>query len=150
MKLALLTTVLVAVIAGTASASLFLNTAQPDPTPVAPAVVPQPPKPAALPKPQPKPMFEIRQAPVPSLGVSQRSYARKAARADEPDRGEAPIANDAPTLDESLARAAILADGYRSARMLARTADGRWTARVMRGSTEIGVTVDAQGRVSAD
>jgi hypothetical protein len=53
-------------------------------------------------------------------------------------------------MGKDVARAAILADGYRSVRALAWNAGGRWTARAMRGDTEIGVSVDAEGRVSAD
>jgi hypothetical protein len=149
MKLALLTSALVAVIAGTASASLFLDTAQPGRASAVSLVVPSP-QPSDVPKPHPKPAFEVRQAPVPSLRVSQRTSARRAARTEETDRARAATAADASATGEDAARAAILADGYRSVRALARKADGRWTAQAMRGDTEIGVTVDAGGRVSID
>jgi hypothetical protein len=48
------------------------------------------------------------------------------------------------------AKAAIEQDGYRNVRALVKTADGTWRGRAMRGSTEISVTVDANGSVSAD
>lgn len=48
------------------------------------------------------------------------------------------------------AKAAIEQDGYRNVRGLGKTADGVWRGRAMRGSTEISVTVDANGNVSAD
>ena len=55
-------------------------------------------------------------------------------------RGEASLA----------AKAAIEQDGYRNVRALVKIADGTWRGRAMRGSTEISVTVDANGSVSAD
>jgi hypothetical protein len=48
------------------------------------------------------------------------------------------------------AKAAIEQDGYRNVRALVKGADGTWRGRAMRGSTEIAVTVDAGGSVSAD
>jgi hypothetical protein len=48
------------------------------------------------------------------------------------------------------AKAAIEQDGYRNVRALVKSGDGTWRGRAMRGSTEIAVTVDANGRVSAD
>ena len=49
-----------------------------------------------------------------------------------------------------VAKAAIEQDGYRNVRALAMGADGTWRGRAMRGSTEIAVSVDANGSVSAD
>jgi hypothetical protein len=49
-----------------------------------------------------------------------------------------------------VAKAAIEQDGYRNVRALAMGADGTWHGRAMRGSTEITVSVDANGSVSAD
>jgi hypothetical protein len=48
------------------------------------------------------------------------------------------------------AKAAIEQDGYRNVRALVKSADGTWRGRAMRGSTEITVSVDASGSVSAD
>jgi hypothetical protein len=48
------------------------------------------------------------------------------------------------------AKAAIEQDGYRNVRALTMGADGTWRGRAMRGSTEIAVSVDANGSVSAD
>ncbi len=49
-----------------------------------------------------------------------------------------------------VAKAAIEQDGYRNVRALVMGADGTWHGRAMRGSTEITVSVDANGSVSAD
>jgi hypothetical protein len=49
-----------------------------------------------------------------------------------------------------VAKAAIEQDGYRNVRALSMGADGTWHGRAMRGSTEITVSVDANGSVSAD
>ena len=61
----------------------------------------------------------------------------------------------APTVPEVVrppqvaAKNLIEADGYRAVRMLAREPDGRWRAVAMRGTTEVAVLVDDQGRVSS-
>jgi hypothetical protein len=145
MKLVLLSSALVAIVAGTASASLFLEAPSRNPAPTAPAVVSSPPEPAAIPRPTPRALFETRQDPVPSLRVTARpTVVRKAAGTEGSE------ARNAASVGEAEARAAILADGYRSVRVLTRLGDGRWTARALRGSTEIAVTVDAEARVSAN
>ncbi|MGE0578157.1 MAG: hypothetical protein AB7F22_16690 [Reyranella sp.] len=51
---------------------------------------------------------------------------------------------------ESAARAAIERDGYTGVRALSRRSDGLWNARALRGSTEVRVTVDSAGNVSAN
>ena len=51
---------------------------------------------------------------------------------------------------ESAAKAAIEADGYRAVRILQRATGGEWRARGLRGATEVGLTVDGSGNVSAD
>jgi hypothetical protein len=149
MKLAVLAIGLIVVIAGTASASLFVGPSQPNPPASTPAARVAPPQRNVLPRPTPKPQFEIRQAPVPSLRVSARPHFTP--KAATPERAvREPAVPEGPKLGEDSARAAILADGYRSVLGLVQNADGQWTARVMRGRTEIEVTVDAEGRVSAD
>ena len=154
MKLVLLTSGLVAIVAGTASASLFIDATQRHPAPAISAAALAPA--AAVPHPAPPARFEIRQAPVPSLRVNSRpGLAHRAARdgagieqAGAPP--SAPATAAARTMGEDAARAAILADGYRSVRSIFKDDDGHWTARVMRGETEIAVTVDTEGRVSSN
>ena len=53
-------------------------------------------------------------------------------------------------MSENAVRTLIEADGYRGVSRLTRGADGVWRGRALRGSTEIGVGVDANGRVSAE
>ena len=53
-------------------------------------------------------------------------------------------------LDKTAARTAIEADGYRGVNVLGKAADGTWRAKAYRGTTEVQVTVDGSGRVSAE
>lgn len=48
------------------------------------------------------------------------------------------------------AKAMIEQDGYRNVRALVKGVDGVWHGRALRGSTEIAVSVDASGSVSAN
>ena len=48
------------------------------------------------------------------------------------------------------ARARIEADGYRDVQGLNRGADGKWRGQATRGNARVGVSVDAQGRVTTD
>jgi adhesin HecA-like repeat protein len=57
---------------------------------------------------------------------------------------------DGATIGQAAAKAAIEADGYKSVRDLAKAPNGRWTARALRGATEIAVSVAADGSVSAN
>lgn len=50
----------------------------------------------------------------------------------------------------SFAKGAIEADGYKFVKNMGPGRDGTWRARALRGKTEIMVTVDREGRVSAD
>jgi hypothetical protein len=52
-------------------------------------------------------------------------------------------------LDRAAAKAAIEADGYKGVNVLAKEAGGTWRAKAYRGATEVQVTVDGTGRVSA-
>ena len=144
MKLALLVLASVAVIGGTASAAWFVapsEPASPPPTPVrAAAVVPTPkaPEPAR----KPAPVLEAKRAPVPILYVPKAAYVPPTAQetaAPPPTEG----------MTEAAARAAIAADGYKGVRSLTK-ANGKWTARAMRGGTEISLTVAADGSVGAE
>ncbi|CAN5453987.1 hypothetical protein BH10PSE6_BH10PSE6_49880 [soil metagenome] len=47
------------------------------------------------------------------------------------------------------AKASVERDGYKNVSGLVKAADGRWHGRAMRGSTEIAISVDANGSVSA-
>lgn len=53
-------------------------------------------------------------------------------------------------IDSAAAKAAIEACGYSEVSMLASGTDGTWQARAYKGATEVRVTVDGAGRVSAD
>ena len=50
----------------------------------------------------------------------------------------------------SSAKAAIEADGCKGVRVLRQGANGVWHARALRGKTEVMLTVDGQGSVTAD
>jgi hypothetical protein len=74
-------------------------------------------------------------------------------RRDEPARGiPRPDGTrpEGPGMSETGVRALIEADGYRGVSGLARGPGGVWRGRALRGSTEIGVAVDTNGRVSAE
>lgn len=78
-------------------------------------------------------------------------------RRDEPAGVAPPSMNVAPApapaagmASENAARARIEADGYRQVTGLTRGADGTWRGQAMRGSTPVGIRVDARGSVSAD
>lgn len=53
-------------------------------------------------------------------------------------------------IDSAAAKAAIEACGYSEVSMLASGMDGTWRAKAYRGATEVEVTVDGAGKVSAD
>ncbi|CAN5243989.1 hypothetical protein BH10PSE6_BH10PSE6_50490 [soil metagenome] len=67
-----------------------------------------------------------------------------------PDGGLPPAPGDAKSGDSAQAKAAVELDGYKNVRGLEKGPDGLWRGRAMRGRTEIGIRVDAAGRVSAD
>jgi hypothetical protein len=53
-------------------------------------------------------------------------------------------------LDERAAKAAIEADGYKRVSVLGKSSNGTWRAKAYRGSTDVQLTVDSTGRVTAD
>ena len=62
-------------------------------------------------------------------------------------------ASQAPAVNaekNGFARGAIEADGYKFVGTIAPGPDGTWRARALRGKTEVLLTVDREGRVSAD
>ena len=114
---------------------------QPDPPPVASA-----PEPVVK-----KASFEIKQAPVPLLMKAHPTIETPAFDADAVGP-EAPVLAkpaDAPA-DNSAAKVAIEADGYRNAKVVRQGENGIWHAKAMRGTTEVSLTVDATGRVSLE
>ena len=62
----------------------------------------------------------------------------------------AALQTDQPAGVDSDARRAIEYDGYKNVHGIVKGNDGMWHARAMRGRTEIAVTVDASGNVSAE
>jgi hypothetical protein len=129
-------------------------------TAVAQAVPSQPAKPA--PAPQSASKVKMMRPPVP-LQVSGHDQYFVSSPADvvatqaqvaAATTGTTGAVGDKPLDDQGqanfAAKAAIEQDGYRNVRALVRIADGIWRGRAMRGSTEITVSVDASGSVSAD
>lgn len=53
-------------------------------------------------------------------------------------------------ITEATAKAAIEVDGYKGVRALSRGPDGVWKARALRGETEVLLSVDRTGNVSAN
>jgi hypothetical protein len=62
----------------------------------------------------------------------------------------AEIAVASPAIDSAAVKAAIEASGYSEVSMLAPGTDGTWRAKAYRGATEVRLTVDGTGKVSAD
>ena len=111
-------------------------------------------QPEAAPAPEPavkKASFEIRQAPVPLLMKARPTIETPVFDADAvgPEVPALAKAGDAPA-DNSAAKAAIEADGYRNAKVVRQGENGIWYAKAMRGTTEVSLTVDATGRVSLE
>ena len=52
-------------------------------------------------------------------------------------------------LDIGMAKAAIEADGYKRVSVIGKQGNGTWRAKAYRGQTEVLLTVDGTGRVSA-
>ena len=96
-----------------------------------------------------KPLVEVRGAPVP-LQIRERppvvlAPAVENVSATSPT-GLVPMDAESGTF----AKSAIEADGYKSVRNIVPGPDGTWRARAFRGKTEVMLTVDSEGRVSAD
>jgi hypothetical protein len=100
-----------------------------------------------------KPTVEARQAPVPLQLKPRPAVSLPAADQKAGDGKAAQPATDAPGNDafnETSARAAIEADGYRSVKVLRRGANGIWHASGLRGKTTVMLRVDGNGTVTAD
>ena len=89
--------------------------------------------------------------PVPLLLPSRPPVIAKTAAAVDPadDPSQAAIPEDAAPRNESFAKTAIEQDGYKGVRGLAKGSDGLWHGRALRGMTEVAVSVDPSGNVSA-
>lgn len=118
-----------------------------------------------------KPAFAVRQAPVPLLwtykhqavavpeeqALTANTVVIAATPGENGDRTVDPSADrisdqavDQARMGQADARAAIEADGYKSVTDIAQAPDGRWTARALRGTTMVNLTVAADGSVSAN
>ena len=93
-------------------------------------------------------LVETRQAPVPLLVKEKPPVVLPTVET----ASATPTPTTAATALEggSFAKGAIEADGYKFVKNIAPGPDGTWRARALRGKTEIVVTVDKEGRVSAD
>jgi len=94
-----------------------------------------------------KPTIEARQAPVPLLMKARPPAELPFVDVDPAGK----LADEAGNgLDEGAAKAAIEADGYKGVKVLRKDANGMWHAKGLRGTTEVLLTVDAQGSVATD
>jgi hypothetical protein len=93
--------------------------------------------------------MDVGRAPVPVLVSHHRDFIAEA----EPVATAAASNVDtviSAKMTETTAKAAIEADGYRGVHAMARGSDGTWRALAMRGGTEVSLTVEAAGSVSAN
>jgi len=91
-------------------------------------------------------LLEAHRPPIP-LMRSVRVLPKTAAT---PDVAMADAAVQAPdNLDVGTAKAAIEADGYKRVSVIGKQGNGTWRAKAYRGQTEVQLTVDGTGRVSA-
>jgi len=90
------------------------------------------------------PALEARQAPVPLVRKARRPSDAPPLATRETQQ---PAQED---LDRKAAKTAAEADGYKRVTVVGRAASGAWRAKGFRGTTEVLLTVDGTGRVSAD
>jgi hypothetical protein len=90
--------------------------------------------------------LKTRRLPVPILLATQGVTAPQSVNPDDALPNDTVLGE----MTESAAKAAIEADGYKGVRILQRAADGGWRARALRGTIEVGLSVDLRGSVSAD
>jgi len=91
-------------------------------------------------------------ATAPAFAQTASSPANAPADGAPPAAAGSPPGNvaDAPDSHAALtARQAIENDGYKDVQDVAKGSDGLWHARAMRGDTQVQVTVDRTGQVSA-
>ena len=96
-----------------------------------------------------RPLIDARQAPVP-LQMRERPPVVLPAGLEPASVTTASMAPSPDVEGGSFARSAIEADGYKSVKNIVAGPDGTWRARALRGRTEVTLTVDQEGRVSAD
>ncbi|MDP1962659.1 MAG: hypothetical protein Q8K93_10720 [Reyranella sp.] len=145
MKSSLLILAVVAAVTGVASAHV-LGSSRPFPrieTKAHPTMSPSPPTANPVER---AAAVETRRQPVPILVASRTSTA------PQPVDPDAALPKDTvlSKMTESAAKAAIEADGYKGVHILQGTADRGWRARALRGVTEVSLSVDLKGNVSAD
>jgi hypothetical protein len=112
-----------------------------------PPLLALPTKVSALPA-RPALSLDATRPPVPVLFQNRRLFGPAAEAAATPSSSAAdtvPLGN----MSEAAAKAAIEADGYKGVRALARGSDGLWKASALRGQTEVLLSVDPTGSVSA-
>jgi len=156
------------VVAGVASAHVFTSTSEPSThvTAVQPHSSPPPPpviaktsapvavtKIAATMQPElQRPPVPLRHAPRPPVPIKEDIAGKPGD--DKIDKHVDTAATTAPTPEDDegarLAKSAIERDGYKSVKVVSKSADGSWRGRARRGQTEVGVTVDAAGNVHVD
>jgi hypothetical protein len=97
--------------------------------------------------------IEARRAPVPLVRntrppiLPSTSIDALTASAEQNAQDEQKTQDD---LDRKAAKAAVEADGYKRAALVAKASNGSWRAKAYRGTTEVWLTVDGTGRVSLD
>ncbi len=94
-------------------------------------------------------LVETKQAPVPIL-VRERPPVALPAVETASATGMSPLTPMVDGEASGFAKGAIEADGYRFVKNITPGPDGTWRARALRGKTEVVLTVDREGRVSAD
>ena len=138
---------------------------QTQPAATKPAAVPQvtPPAAAGVTKISTAPQPELLRPPVPYLHAARPPVPVKEDKSTDKndknvdksaDTAAAPPTAPIPAAEDQegarLARSAIERDGYRAVKVVSKSANGSWRGRAMRGATEVGVTVDAEGNVRVD
>jgi len=111
--------------------------------------------PAAAPAPTPaRPArFSSDKPPVPLRTSRHATYwVEDPARPPTPTTMEGAVTqpSEKRVASDATAKATIEADGYKNVRSLVRASDGAWRGLAMRGTVEIAVSVDANGRVLAE
>ncbi len=96
-----------------------------------------------------RPLIEVRHAPVP-LQMRERPPVVLPQGLEQASLTTPPTVSPEDGEGRSFARTAIEADGYKTVKSMVAGPDGTWRARALRGRTEVTVTVDRDGRVSAD
>jgi len=91
--------------------------------------------------------LEVHQPPVPLVRNVRNAATKVAAPAVTTSESEVKTQDN---LDEQAAKAAIEADGYKRVSLLGKGSNGTWRAKAYRGATDVQLTVDGAGRVSAD